>query len=49
MLDKMKSFLEDIGVCENDMIGLDEDELCELAIHLLMPSDLTEMFEVVNN
>jgi hypothetical protein len=48
MLTKIKNFLEDIGISE-DMTNLDEDDLCELAIHYLMPSDLVEFFQVVNS
>lgn len=48
MLDKMKNFLENIGICQNDMIALDEDELCELAIHMLTPNDFSDFIEVVN-
>lgn len=48
MLTKIKNYLENIGVCDHDMINLDEDELCELAIHYLTPYDLSDFFEMVN-
>jgi hypothetical protein len=46
MLNKIKNYLSDF--IDYDMSNLDEDDLCELAIHYLMPSDLTDFFEIVN-
>lgn len=46
MIEKFKNFLNNIGICENDMIDLNEDELCELAIHMLHPNDLESFIEL---
>ncbi|MGG3987464.1 hypothetical protein [Bacillus smithii] len=48
MKKKIKTFLANIGVCDSDMSNLDEDELCELAIHMLHPNDLFDFLEMVN-
>jgi hypothetical protein len=47
MLTKIKNYLSNI--IDYDMSGLDEDDLCELAIHYLCPDDLSDFFEVVNS
>jgi hypothetical protein len=47
MLNKIKKYLSDF--IDYDMSNLDEDELCELAIHLLTPDDLSDFIETVNN
>lgn len=49
MINKAKNYLKNIGICENDMSDLNEDELCELAIHMLCPNDLSDFLEMVNN
>jgi hypothetical protein len=47
MLTKIKNYLETL--IDYDMTNLDEDDLCELAIHYLHPSDLSDFFKVVNS
>lgn len=48
LITKIKNYLGNIGICENDMENLDTDDLCELAIHTLCPYDLSDFFEMVN-